>query len=66
MTEEINRIVDEYLDRFVTSDLMLIKIKDENYPDNTLRRIFLKRIKERDLNGLTSYIFMKELYLEKI
>jgi hypothetical protein len=66
MTEEINRIVDEYLDRFVTSDLMLIKIKDENYPNNTLRRIFLKRIKERDLKGLTSYIFMKELYLEKI
>jgi hypothetical protein len=66
MTEEIDKVVDEYLDRFICSDNVLIKIIDEKYPMNTLRRIFLERIKERELRGITSYIFMKELYLEKI
>jgi len=66
MTEEINRIVDEYLDKFISSDLVLIKIKDENYPTNTLKRVLLDRIKEREIKKVTSYIFLNELYLEKI
>ena len=66
MTEEIDRIVDEYLDKFISSDLVLIKIKDELYPTNTLKRVFLDRIKERDIKKVTSYIFLNELYLEKI
>ena len=66
MTEEIDRIVDEYLDKFISSDLVLIKIKDEIYPTNTLKRVFLERIKERELKKVTSYIFLNELYLEKI
>ena len=66
MTEEIDRIVDEYLDKFISSDLVLIKIKDEIYPTNTLKRVFLDRIKEREIKKVTSYIFLNELYLEKI
>ena len=66
MSEEINKVVDEYLDKFIASDLVLIKIKDEIYPINTLKRIFLERIKERDIEKITSYIFLQELYLEKI
>lgn len=66
MTEEIDRIVDEYLDKFISSDLVLIKIKDELYPTNTLKRVFLDRIKEREIKKVTSYIFLNELYLEKI
>ncbi|TFH18945.1 hypothetical protein E4H04_01780 [Candidatus Bathyarchaeota archaeon] len=66
MTEELIKIVDEYLDKFMSSDLVLIKIKDENYPMNSLKRMFLIRINERNLKGVTSYTFMMELYLEKI
>lgn len=66
MTEEVEEVIDEYLDRFIASEIVLIKIKDEKYPMNTLRRVFLERIKERELEGITSYIFMKDLYLEKI
>ena len=66
MSEEINKVVDEYLDKFIASDLVLIKIKDEDYPINTLKRVFLERIKERDIEKITSYIFLQELYLEKI
>jgi hypothetical protein len=66
MNEEIDRIVDEYLDKFITSDLVLIKIKDEDYPINSLKRVFLERIKEREITQVTSYIFLQELYLEKI
>jgi hypothetical protein len=66
MTEELERVVDEYLDKFMTSDLGLVKIKDNNYPANTLKRVFLARIKERELKGITSYMFLNELFLEKI
>ena len=66
MSEEINRVVDEYLDKFIASDLVLIKINDENYPTSSLKRVFLERIKERELGKITSYIFLNELYLEKI
>ena len=66
MTEKIERVVDEYLQKFIASDIVLIKIKDENYPINTLKQVFLERIKEKALDNVTSYIFLKELYLEKI
>ena len=66
MSKEINRVVDEYLDKFIASDLVLIKINDENYPTSSLKRVFLERIKERELGKITSYIFLNELYLEKI
>ncbi len=66
MTEELIKIVDEYLDKFMSSNLVLIKIKDENYPMNSLKRMFLTRINERNLKNVTSYTFGMELYLEKI
>ena len=66
MNEEIGKIVDEYLDKFIAADLVLIKIKDEDYPINSLKRVFLNRINERDIVKVTSYIFLNELYLEKI
>jgi len=66
MNEKIDKIVDEYLDKFIDSDLVLIKIKDEDYPINSLKRVFLERIKEREIKQVTSYIFLQELYLEKI
>ena len=47
MVEEITKIVDEYLDRFIASNLALIKIKDEKYSKNMLKKYFLVRIKER-------------------
>lgn len=66
MAEEITQIVDEYIDRFIASDLAMIKIKDEKYHKNLLKKYLLSRIKERDIKKITSYIFMNELYLEKI
>ena len=66
MEEEIIKLVDEYIDRFLDSEHVLIKVKDEKYPMNTLKRMFTARIKERELTCITSYTFMKELYLEKL
>lgn len=66
MNKDINKTIDEYLDKFIDSDLVLIKIKNEDYPINSLKNIFLERIKERGINGVTSYTFLNELYLEKI
>jgi hypothetical protein len=66
MTEEFTKIIDEYIDRFIASDLAMIKITDENYPKKLLKKYLLARIKERCLSKITSYIFMNELYLEKI
>ncbi len=66
MAEEKTKIIDEYLDKFITSDLILIKIKDEDYPINSLKKLFLKRIKEREIDKITSYVFLGDLYLEKL
>ena len=63
---EMTEKIDEYIDKFIASDLMLIKIKEENQPVNSLKRIFLQRIKERGIENVTSYTFLGELYLEKI
>jgi hypothetical protein len=66
MTPEMTEKIDEYIDKFIASDLMLIKIKEENQPVNSLKRIFLQRIRERGIENITSYTFLGELYLEKI
>ena len=66
MTPEMTEKIDEYLDKFIASDLVLIKIKEENHPINSLKRLFLERIKERGLEKITSYTFLGELFLEKI
>ena len=66
MTTEMTEKIDEYIDKFIASNLMLIKIKEEDQPINSLKRIFLQRIKEREIENITSYTFLGELYLEKI
>lgn len=66
MTTEMTEKIDEYIDKFIASNLVLIKIKEEDQPINSLKRIFLQRIKEREIVNITSYTFLGELYLEKI
>jgi hypothetical protein len=66
MTEELEKVADEYLDRFIASELVMVKIKDENYPDNSLKRVLLLRIRKRGLTKITAYTFLNELFLEKI
>ena len=66
MDSETVKTLDEYLDKFIESDLVLIKIKDEDYPINSLKKLFLERIRERSIHGVTSYTFLNDLYLEKI
>jgi hypothetical protein len=66
MTEELEKVADEYLDRFIASELVMVKIKDENYPDNSLKCVLLLRIRKRGLTKITAYTFLNELFLEKI
>jgi hypothetical protein len=66
VNEELVKTVDEYLDKFLSSDLVMIKIKDEKYPPESIKRMLLRRIEEKKLQNVTAYMFMKELYLEKI
>ena len=66
LSEQDIAIFDEYIDRFMSSDLTIIKIKDENYPSNFLRKALQQRIKDRDLSNLIAYTFLSDLYLEKI
>ena len=66
LSEQDIAVFDEYIDKFMLSDLSLIKIKDENYPTNFLRKALQQRIKDRDLTNLTAYIFLNELYMEKV
>ena len=66
MSEQDNAVFDEYIDKFMSSDLSIVKIKDENYPSNFLRKALQQRIKERDLTNLIAYTFLSDLYLEKI
>jgi len=44
----------------------MIKIKDESYPSNFLRKALQQRIKKRGLTNLTAYTFLGELYMEKV
>ena len=66
MKEEMTDKIDEYLDKFIASEHVLVKVKEEHQPVNSLKRLFLARIKERGLTNVTSYTFLGELYLEKI
>jgi hypothetical protein len=66
VNEELVKTVDEYLDKFLSSDLVMIKIKDEKYPPESIKRMLLRRIEEKKLQNVIAYMFMKELYLEKI
>ena len=66
LSEQDIALFDEYIDRFMSSDLSIIKIKDENYPSNFLRKALQQRIKDRDLMNLITYTFLGELYMEKV
>lgn len=66
MIEELTSKIDDYLDKFISSELTLVKVKEEKYPITNLKRLFLERIKERDIINVISYIFLGELYLEKL
>ena len=63
--EEIDQKADEYLDRFLGSDLSMILIKDDVFPQNEMCKGLQNRISERGINNLTAYTFMGSLYLEK-
>ena len=66
MSEQDNAVFDEYIDKFMSSDLSIVKIKDENYPSNFLRKALQQRIKKRGMTNLIAYTFLSDLYLEKI
>ena len=66
LSERDITVFDEYIDKFMSSDITIVKIKDENYPSNFLRKALQKRIKDRDLSNLIAYTFLSDLFLEKI
>jgi hypothetical protein len=66
LSEQDIAIFDDYIDRFMLSDLSIVKIKDDNYPSNFLRKALQQRIKDRDLSNIIAYTFLSDLYLEKI
>ena len=66
MSEQDNTVFDEYIDKFMSSDLSIVKIKDENYPSNFLRKALQQRIEDRGMTNLIAYTFLSDLYLEKI
>jgi hypothetical protein len=64
--DETLELVDQYIDRFLSSDHTIIKINDENYPSTLLNKRLQARIRERGIRKLISYVFINTLYLEKI
>lgn len=66
MSEAVRNKADEYLDKFLDSDLNLIKISDEQYSDRALKEALNAKIKERDIRNVITYVFINGLYLEKI
>jgi len=66
LSERDIAVFDEYIDKFMSSDLSIVKIKDENYPSNFLRKALQQRIKNRGMTNLIAYTFLSDLYLEKI
>lgn len=66
ISEETKTVADEYIDKFLESKLSLVKITDNNYSLMALREALLARIKERGLNEIIAYTFLKGLYLEKV
>ena len=63
---EILDLVDQYIDNFMDSDHTIIKINDEKYPNKFLKKRLQERIREREIRKLIAYVFMNDLYLEKI
>lgn len=66
MKEEIRGIAEAYLDKFISSEQVLIKINDERYPVKSLHRMLQTLMKERGIENLIVYTFQNELFLEKI
>ena len=66
MSEQDNAVFDEYIDKFMSSDITIVKIKDESYPSNFLRKALQQRIKDRGMTNLIAYTFLSDLFLEKI
>ena len=64
--DEILELVDQYIDRFLASDHSIIKINDEKYPNKFLKKRLQGRIREREIRKMIAYVFMNDLYLEKI
>lgn len=65
ISEEIKIKTDEYLDKFLGSELTIIKIKDDEFSESMIKKALQARINERQLRNLTVYSFMNGLYLEK-
>lgn len=59
-------LVDQYIDRFLASGHTLIKINDEKYPNTFLKKRLHERIRERGIRKVIVYVFMNDLYLEKL
>lgn len=59
-------MAEAYLDKFISSEPVLIKISDERYPVKSLHQMLQTLIKEQEIVNLTVYTFQKELFLEKI
>jgi len=66
LSERDIAVFNEYIDKFMSSDITIVKIKDENYPSNVLRKALQQRIKDRGMTNLIAYTFLSDLYLEKI
>ena len=64
--DETLELVDQYIDRFLSSDHNIIKINDEKYPSTFLNKRLQERIREREIRKMIAYVFMNTLYLEKI
>ena len=63
--DETLELVDQYIDRFLSSDHTIIKINDEEYPSTFLNKRLQERIREREIKKMIAYVFMNTLYLEK-
>ena len=61
----ISETADEYLDRFLASDHGLVRIRDERFRREELLEVLQRRIRERGLEGVYTYVFLGDLYLEK-
>lgn len=66
ISEKIKAVADEYIDKFIASDLSIVKINDDNYQRMALREALITRINKRGLRNLIAYTFMNYLYLEKL
>ena len=66
LSERDIAVFDEYIDKFMSSDITIVKIKDDNYPSNFLRKALQQRIKDGGMTNLIAYTFLSDLYLEKI